>query len=105
MPPNWLIAAILALFGAWRIKRSLRYRKSPSLFVSDTLEGRRVDRKKLTRAIRAYVYKESFLFFSLSSFAVVTYVQPLGPYLWPIGISILCIYVVLDFWWYREFST
>lgn len=103
MLPNWLTGVALALIGAWKIKRCFRYRKDPMFFISDAPEGKWVERENLRSAIRSYTRIEISLFTSLPIFMAITYIKPLFPYLWPIGISIISIYFVAYLWWYRKF--
>ena len=104
MVPNWLIALLLALIAVWRIKSVLRYWDNSNLFIKEITGDDWIDKNKLKDAIRYYIYREAFFYIALPTFAVISYVGPLAPYLWPIGISILVSYVLGFIWWDRKFS-
>ena len=104
MAPNWLIALVLTLIATWKIKRVLRYRDNDNLFIKEITSNDWIDKSKLKDAIRYYIYREALFYIALPIFAVISYVRPLAPYLWPIAISILVSYSLGFIWWDRKFS-
>ena len=103
MPPVWLVAVFLFAAAVWKIKRVLRYRKH-SLFIREVAGDEWIDKSKLDVAIKYYIYIESWFFISIPLFLTISYVKPIVPYLWHLGISIVISHVFLFFWWDRKFS-
>ena len=104
MVPVWLIALVLTLIAASKIKRVLRYRDNNDLFIKEITGDDWIDKSKLKDAIRYYIYREAFFYVALPIFAAISYVGPLAPYLWPIAIFILVSYGLGFIWWDRKFS-
>ena len=104
MLTNWLIAFVLTLIAAWRIKRVLRYSDDSELFTKEIAGDNWIDKSKLKDAIRYYIYREALFFIALPAFAAISYVGALVPYLWVIAVSILASYGLAFIWWNRKFS-
>lgn len=104
MLPIWLIALLLMLLAAWKIRNVLRYRRHHSLFIQEVAGDKWIDRDKLKDAIRYYIYLESYFFISVPFLVLLIYVKPLVPYMWHIAISFLVSIGIAFVWWDRKFS-
>jgi len=100
--PNWLVSIALLLLAIWRINGELKYRDQ-KLFLAE-VGGHWIDKTKLSKAIRSYLYVQLAFFVFLPIFPVLTYIKILHPYLWHIAIGFLCLWFSAVIYWFKVYS-
>lgn len=103
-PPRLLVAFLVALISAWKVKKALRYRKDNDLFIKEVASTKWIDKHKLKDAISYYIYLESSFYISLPCLIALSFVEILVPYLWHVAILFLVSHAIAYVWWLQSFS-
>lgn len=99
--PNWLISIVLLVLAIWKIRGELKYRNQ-QLFLAE-VGGDWIDKTKLPKAIRSYLYLQITFFVFLPIFAILTYVKTLHPYLWHIVLGFLGLWFGAVVCWFKYY--